>query len=145
MYIKIFMISANVLRYYIGVRNKKTNVLTIRPAPVHILSRRVKGLDDAATLSNIGSQWAQQRNELGETFGTKKALKAIRAAERRKIDISAMEGVTGHIQDSIETNTKLLPTQGMSKLSVKIADRLTYLQTKLKPLHRVAGSFHRTT
>ena len=100
-------------RYYIGIRNKKTNILTVRPAPVHVLARRVKGLDDAATLSTVGNQYTERRNELGEAFGTKKAQKAIRAAERRKIDVSAMEGVTDHVQESIETNTKLLPTQGL--------------------------------
>lgn len=101
------------LRYYVGIRNKNTNVITIRPAPLHIFARRVKGLDDAATVSAAGTEVTQKRYELGEVFGTKKAHKAIRAAERRKIDVSAMEGVTDHIQESIEANTKLLPTEGM--------------------------------
>ena len=49
-------------------------------------------------------EYYAQRNALGEIFGTKKAQKDIRARERNKIDVSAMEGVAGHIQASIEAN-----------------------------------------
>ena len=100
-------------RYLIGVHNKKTNVVTIRPAPMQIMTRRVKGLKNLAPAPSTSStERIVQRNTLGETFGTKKAQKAIRAAERNKIDVSAMQGVTDHIQDSIESNTKSLPTKG---------------------------------
>lgn len=54
----------------------------------------------------------EARNTLGITFGTKKAQKAIRAAERDKVDVAAMEGVTGHLQESIEANTVALPSKG---------------------------------
>ena len=43
---------------------------------------------------------------------TKKALKNIRARERNQVDVSAMEGVAGHIQASIEANSRGLPTTG---------------------------------
>lgn len=76
--------------------------------------RRVKALKDLAPAPSTGSaERIEQRNTLGETFGTRKAQKAIRAAERDKIDVSAMQGVTDHIQGSIENNTKSLPTKGM--------------------------------
>ncbi|KAI5119569.1 hypothetical protein M0805_005633 [Coniferiporia weirii] len=104
-------------RYLIGVRNKKTNVLTLRPAPIQIFARRVKALKDLAPApSSSAAERIEQRNTLGETFGTRKAQKAIRAAERNKVDVSAMEGVTGHIQDSIDANTKSLPTQDEAKV-----------------------------
>ena len=54
----------------------------------------------------------KQRNALGETFGTKKAKAAIRAMERNRVDVDAMKGVAGHLQDRIEENTGSLPTQG---------------------------------
>lgn len=52
------------------------------------------------------------RAALGETFGTKKAKANIRAQERNKVDVSAMEGVAAHLQDRIEQSTGTLPTQG---------------------------------
>ncbi|KAH8112061.1 Rpa49 subunit specific to nuclear RNA polymerase I [Phellopilus nigrolimitatus] len=103
-------------RYLIGVRNKRTNVMTLRPAPMEILARRVKALKDLAPAAATNlTERIEQRNMLGETFGTRKAQKAIRAAERNKVDVSAMEGVSGHIQDSIDANTKSLPTQEEAK------------------------------
>ena len=55
----------------------------------------------------------KQRNILGETFGTKKAKARIRAEERNRVDIDAMKGVAGHLQDRIQDNTSSLPTQGV--------------------------------
>jgi len=49
---------------------------------------------------------------LGEAFGTKKAKANIRAQERNKVDVSAMEGVAQHLQDRIEQSTGALPTLG---------------------------------
>lgn len=79
---------------------------------MQILARRVKALKglDAAPVSNL--QRLEARNNLGETFGTKRAVKAIRAAERNKVDVSAMQGVTAHLQESIEANTAALPSKG---------------------------------
>ena len=54
----------------------------------------------------------KQRNELGETFGTKKAQSAIRAQERNRVDVDAMRGVAVHLQESIQQNTESLPTKG---------------------------------
>lgn len=53
------------------------------------------------------------RNNLGETFGTKKAKAAIRAQERNRVDVDAMRGVAGHLQDRIQENTESLPTLGV--------------------------------
>jgi DNA-directed RNA polymerase I subunit RPA49 len=51
---------------------------------------------------------------LGKTFGTKKAKAAITAHERNKVDVSAMEGVAGVLQDRIDEGTENLPSQGAS-------------------------------
>lgn len=45
--------------------------------------------------------WREKRNALGETFGTKKAKSQIRSDERNKVDVVAMEGIKGHLMDSI--------------------------------------------
>ena len=63
-------------------------------------------------------QRLEARASLGEAFGTKKAKAAIRAQERNKMDVSAMESVAEHLQDRIEQSTETLPTQGKSSLSI---------------------------
>ena len=77
-----------------------------------MLARRVKALKDLAPAPSTSAERVEARNTLGITFGTKKAQKAIRAAERNKVDIAAMEGVTGHLQESIDANTATLPSKG---------------------------------
>ena len=67
------------------------------------------------------------RNTLGETFGTKKAKAAIRAHERNRVDIDAMRGVAGHLQEDIQDNTGSLPTQGLRPLSSRRSPLLIYL------------------
>ncbi|THG97457.1 hypothetical protein EW145_g7611 [Phellinidium pouzarii] len=89
---------------------------------IGIFARRVKALKDLAPApSTSATERIEQRNLLGEAFGSRKAQKAIRAAERNKVDVSAMASVTGHIQDSIEANTLSLPTQGKQEAKA-IAD-----------------------
>lgn len=46
-------------------------------------------------------QWKVKRNDLGEAFGTRKAKSQIKAEERNKVDINAMQGVRGDLMESI--------------------------------------------
>ncbi|OSX57880.1 hypothetical protein POSPLADRAFT_1155569 [Postia placenta MAD-698-R-SB12] len=103
--------------YYVGVYDKRTNITTIRPAPLHILSRQVKALKNLAPLETTTEERVQLRNKLGETFGTKKAKAAIRALERNRVDVDAMKGVASHLQDTIMENTGSLPTLEQAKAS----------------------------
>lgn len=57
-------------------------------------------------------EWKEARTVLGDTFGTKKAKAALRAAERRHVDVSAMQGVMGHVMDAIDKGTEGLPSKG---------------------------------
>ncbi|KAJ3528889.1 hypothetical protein NM688_g7932 [Phlebia brevispora] len=100
--------------YLVGVYDKRTKTTTLRPAPLHILSRQVKALKRLKPIQVSTEERMKQRNLLGETFGTKKAKAAIRAQERNRVDIDAMQGVAGHLQERIEENTGSLPTQGIS-------------------------------
>ncbi|KAL5525143.1 RPA49 [Sanghuangporus sanghuang] len=111
-------------RYLIGIRNKRTNTLLLRPSPLQILGRRVKALKDLVPLPSTSfslseqaraTERMEQRAALGETFGTQKAQKALRATQRNRVDVSAMEDVVGHIQESVELGTKSLPTQEEAK------------------------------
>lgn len=91
---------------------------------MYIMGREVKALKDVATPASSDMHRMKARNLLGETFGSKKALKAIRAAERNKVDVSAMQGVASHLQESIQANTSSLPSQGAKDLSFTWAEKL---------------------
>ena len=86
--------------------------MVLQPAPLHILTRQVKALKHLKSIAPTAAERLQARNALGETFGTKKAQAAIRAYERNKVDVSAMENVAGMLQDRIEEGTENLPTKG---------------------------------
>ncbi|KZT68077.1 RNA polymerase I associated factor, A49-like protein [Daedalea quercina L-15889] len=96
--------------YLVGVHNKRTNTTVFRPAPLHVMSQQVKALKNLAPIEVTNEERAQLRNKLGEAFGTKKAKAAIRAQERNRVDIDALKGVTGHLQETIMENTSSLPT-----------------------------------
>ena len=98
--------------YLVGIYNKRTKTTTLRPAPLHILSRQVKALKNLKPIQASSDERVKLRNTLGEAFGTKKAKAAIRAQERNRVDIDEMRGVAGHLQERIEENTGSLPTQG---------------------------------
>lgn len=98
-------------RYLVGVHDKKTGITTIRPAPLHTLARDVKALKGLEPIAVSVLQRLEARAALGETFGTKKAKLAIKAQERNKVDVSAMETVVDHLQESIQKSTQALPSK----------------------------------
>lgn len=101
-----------VSRYFVAVHNKRTKTTTIREAPLHILTHQVKALKSLKPAAVSTLQRLEARAALGESFGTKKAKKAIKAQERNKVDVSAMETVADHLQESIQRNTQALPSRG---------------------------------
>ena len=109
-------ISSLPCRYFVGVHNKRTGTTTVRAAPLHILTHEVKALKSLQPAAVPTLQRLEARAALGETFGTKKAKQAIRAQERNKVDVSAMEGVANHLQESIFKNTSTLPSKGLFDL-----------------------------
>ncbi|KAG9308698.1 Rpa49 subunit specific to nuclear RNA polymerase I [Chiua virens] len=98
-------------RYLVAVHNKRTKTTTLREAPLHILSHQVKALKSLKPAPVSTFQRLEGRAALGDTFGTKKAKQAIRAQERNKVDVSAMEAVADHLQDIIQRNTQALPSK----------------------------------
>jgi hypothetical protein len=84
------------------------------------MSRTVKALKNKTKPSTSIDQQAQEqyrvaRDQLGATFGSKKTVQAIRAAERNQVDVSALHGVASHVQNDIDTATSTLPSQGKCK------------------------------
>lgn len=102
--------------YLLAVRDPRTSTIKILPSPKtpYILTRTVKALksivpaDAPSTLA-----YREARTALGETFGTKKAKAAIRAQERNRVDVSAMQGVMQHVVDGIDIKAEGLLTKGM--------------------------------
>lgn len=71
-------------------------------APLYLVGQRVKRLRYAALSSaDRAADYRARRNDLGEVFGTRKAKSQIRSEERNKVDISAMQGIKGHLMESI--------------------------------------------
>ncbi|KAI6148088.1 Rpa49 subunit specific to nuclear RNA polymerase I [Pisolithus tinctorius] len=97
--------------YLIGVHDKKTGKTTIRPAPLHILTRDVKALKGQEPIAVSALQPLEARAALGESFGIKKAELAIKTQEQNKVDVSAMETAVDHLQESIQKSTRALPSK----------------------------------
>ncbi|KAH7872667.1 Rpa49 subunit specific to nuclear RNA polymerase I [Lentinula edodes] len=104
--------------YLLAVRDPRTSTIKILPSPKtpYILTRTVKALksivpaDAPSTLA-----YREARTALGETFGTKKAKAAIRAQERNRVDVSAMQGVMQHVVDGIDIKAEGLLTKEEAK------------------------------
>ncbi|KIK65044.1 hypothetical protein GYMLUDRAFT_39451 [Collybiopsis luxurians FD-317 M1] len=105
-------------RYLLAVRDPKTSKLKILSTPKSpfILTRTVKALksippaDEPTPLA-----YHDARTALGETFGTKKARAAIRAHERNRVDVGAMEGVMQHVVEGIDEKAEGLLTKEEAK------------------------------
>lgn len=69
------------------------------------MTHRVKRLisNQAAGQEGIDprSLYKERKTHLGEAFGTRKAKSQIKAEERNRVDVSAMESVKGQLMDSI--------------------------------------------
>lgn len=95
--------------YVVGIRDKTTNRIHLRPAPLFLIGHHVKSLSASDAAAQAANDYAQARNQLGEAFGTKKARAAIRAMERNQVDVGAMAGVSDVLQDMIDQKTNTLP------------------------------------
>ncbi|KAG6868782.1 hypothetical protein C0993_010709 [Termitomyces sp. T159_Od127] len=104
-------------RYLIAVHNKRNSTLNILPTAKtpYILTRTVKSLKSISASTPSQHEYRHARNVLGETFGTKKAKASIRAQERNRVDVSAMEGVMNHLQQGIDRGAAGLLTHEEAK------------------------------
>ncbi|KAJ7756279.1 Rpa49 subunit specific to nuclear RNA polymerase I [Mycena metata] len=105
-------------RYVIAVHNKRTSEVTVLPTPMspYILSRTVKALKSIELApAPTTTEYYKARNALGETFGTKKAKAQIRARERNRVDVGAMEGVMDFVMAGIDKAAEGLMTTEEAK------------------------------
>ncbi|KAF8064010.1 Rpa49 subunit specific to nuclear RNA polymerase I [Lyophyllum atratum] len=105
-------------RYLLAVHNRRTSTLSVLPASKSpfILTRTVKALKSIpAAPAPVQQEYRLAKTALGETFGTKKAKANIRAQERNRVDVSAMEGVMDHLQQGIDKGAAGLMTAEEAK------------------------------
>ncbi len=77
------------------------------PITVSLKSKRkFKG----PSIRSTDVRFADRRRDLGETFGTKKAKKAISNQDRNMIDSSKLESIEDSIIDAIKASTENLPS-----------------------------------
>ncbi|EJT47276.1 hypothetical protein A1Q1_03905 [Trichosporon asahii var. asahii CBS 2479] len=90
-------------QYVPAVYDPSTKTLHVHPTtPLYLLAHRVKRMREAPLSETQRSElWKQRRNDLGETFGTRKAKSQIKAEERNKVDANAMQGVKARLMESI--------------------------------------------
>jgi DNA-directed RNA polymerase I subunit RPA49 len=111
-------------RYLVSVYDRTSGFVTIFPTAKtpHILTQTVKKLKSippAPDPTPSAYEYKKARTLLGETFGTKKAKAAIRARERNRIDVGAMEGVMDFVMEGIEKATSGMPTKGICCASIQ--------------------------
>lgn len=102
----------NERRYMLGVHNPRTNTLTLHSAPLHSLSVSITSLKSIPS-AHTSEQMSIQRALLGTTFGTRKAIRNIRAMERNKLTVDSY-GTASDTQSlllaSISASSSTLPT-----------------------------------
>lgn len=72
--------------------------------------KALKSIPSSAAPSKV--EYLEAKKALGETFGTKKQKANIRAQERNKVDVNAMESVMSYVMDGIDKGAGGLLTAG---------------------------------
>ncbi|KAG8838999.1 DNA-directed RNA polymerase I subunit rpa49 [Serendipita sp. 400] len=104
-------------QYLLCIRDKDTNQMHMCTSSIFPVHHYVKAFEPHGTELSQSTEETRRnaRARLGEAFGTKKGQAAIRAAERSRVDISAMVGVSDILQATIGTNTRTLPPSDQTK------------------------------
>ncbi|KAF9981142.1 DNA-directed RNA polymerase I subunit rpa49 [Mortierella antarctica] len=102
-------------RYVVAIRDKETNKVTFKDAPVIAVNRTIKSLKNAKLHVSSKEQFTQAKNSLGEAFGTKKIKQQIKSVERNAVNVSTLDNVAGYLQDSISAKTSALPSKAEIK------------------------------
>ncbi|CEQ42677.1 SPOSA6832_04521 [Sporobolomyces salmonicolor] len=117
-------------RYMIGVHNPRTNTLTLHAAPLHTFTPTPKSLKPTAEsleASRTASLISAQRALLGSTFGTKKAIRALNAQQRNKLNSESFgtgavsAGLQSHLQASIQASSASLPNPEAVEIAANLS------------------------
>ncbi|CDF91754.1 ZYBA0S14-00276g1_1 [Zygosaccharomyces bailii CLIB 213] len=107
-------------QYLVAVYNPEKSSIQLYKAPVlhsKVVPKSTKNLTGPAIKSS-DVQASVLRTALGETFGTKKAKKAIADLERNRIDSDKLADSAVDIVDTVKTASKDLPTRSELENSV---------------------------
>lgn len=107
-------------QYLVAVYNPEKSSIQLYKAPVlhsKVMPKSTKNLTGPAIKSS-DVQASVLRTTLGETFGTKKAKKAIADLERNRIDSDKLADSAVDIVDTVKTASKDLPTRSELEHSV---------------------------
>ncbi|KAF9144514.1 DNA-directed RNA polymerase I subunit rpa49 [Linnemannia schmuckeri] len=106
---------AGYCRYVLAIRDKDTDKIIFKDAPVVSVNRTIKTLKNVKVPVSNKEQFIQAKNILGDTFGTKKIKQQIKSVERNAVNVSTLDNIAGILHDSIAAKTSALP----SKESIK--------------------------
>lgn len=99
--------------YALALYDPSSSTISLIDAPLHILSHIPKRLKNLPPISSRdpATNNAQARTDLGMTFGTKKSQKAIKAAERNRVDAGAqdLQVLQDVMQQGLEEGLTTLP------------------------------------
>ncbi|GAA5920110.1 hypothetical protein JCM1841_004105 [Sporobolomyces salmonicolor] len=118
------------VEYMIGVHNPRTNTLTLHAAPLHTFTPTPKSLKPTAEsleASRTASLISAQRALLGSTFGTKKAIRALNAQQRNKLNSESFgtgavsAGLQSHLQASIQASSASLPNPEAVEIAANLS------------------------
>ncbi|ODV80456.1 RNA polymerase I associated factor, A49-like protein, partial [Suhomyces tanzawaensis NRRL Y-17324] len=114
--------------YIVGLYDPKKKSIELYKAP--FIPTRITSKDKRSfkgpEVKQLGIRNNEQRNALGEAFGTKKAKAAITNLERNRINSERLQDNELDIIDNIQESTKELPTREKMEESV-LNDRPTPL------------------
>ncbi|KAF9427826.1 DNA-directed RNA polymerase I subunit rpa49 [Podila epigama] len=102
-------------RYVIAIRDKETDSITFKDAPVITVNRTIKSLKSAKHIKSSSEQFTEAKNALGEAFGTKKIKQQIKSIERNAVNVSTLDNVASILHDSISAKTSALPSKAEIK------------------------------
>jgi DNA-directed RNA polymerase I subunit RPA49 len=109
-------------RYLVGVLDEKSGTIKLQEATPVQMSHTVKS--ERAEESNIiKDKNYLARNELGQTFGTKKRQKIIKAQEMNKVHVENLKDVASKIKETISENAPSIPLKADIDIQT-MADRL---------------------
>lgn len=100
-------------QYLVGVYNPERKSVQLYRAPIlhsKVVPKSTKHLS-GPTIKSADVQASVLRTALGETFGTKKAKKAIADLERNRIDSDKLADSAVDIVDTVKSASKDLPTR----------------------------------
>jgi len=100
-----------ICKYIVGVFNKDDNTVVLRSAPFYNVTRKVKSVESLKLPKFKLEKSLAARNELGQTFGTKKIKQKIRNIERNRVKIESLSNVVSHIHSTIEEKSSIIPSK----------------------------------